>query len=87
VDLIVRVKRDRQIPRLFLIDEDPDVLPNRILLGDDAKAKAGVALVERRKDSFKSRARDVHFGVLCCIGTEWAGDVYRHGHNSAASTE
>jgi hypothetical protein len=46
VELIVRSKGGRQILRLSLIDEDPDVLSNRILLGDDAKAQAGVAPIE-----------------------------------------
>jgi hypothetical protein len=38
VDLILWLKRNRQIPHLFFFDEDSDVLSNRALFSDDAKA-------------------------------------------------
>jgi hypothetical protein len=50
VDLIGRSKPGGQIPRLFLIDENPNVLSNRVLLGDDAEAEAGELPIERSKD-------------------------------------
>jgi len=47
VDLIVWSKHNREIPRLFFIDEDSDVLSNHVLFGDDAKAQAGIATIQR----------------------------------------
>src|SRR2546422_953154 len=47
VDLIVPSKCGRQIQRLFFIDKDPDVLSDRVLLRDDAKAKAWIAVIQR----------------------------------------
>ena len=46
VDLTVWLKRNRQIPHLFFIHEDSDVLSNRVLFGDDAKAQAGIATIQ-----------------------------------------
>ena len=73
--------------RLFLIDEDPDVLSNRILLGDDAKAKAGVTLVERRQNFSERRTLSIHRALPGCVGAQWAGDMHRHRAVSATSTE
>jgi hypothetical protein len=87
VDLIVRSKRGGQIPRLFLIDENPNVLSNRVLLGDDAEAEAGELPIERSKDFRKGRAVNVHFRLLPGVRAERAGNVYRHLYSSAASTE
>ena len=46
VDLTVWLKRNRQIPHLFFIHEDSDVLSNRVLFGDDAEAQAGLATIQ-----------------------------------------
>src|SRR5437867_8572286 len=87
VDLIVRSKRGRQIPRLVLIDENSNVLSNRILLGDDAETETGKTVIQSAEHVADGRTFNLDLAFPPRVGTEWAGDIYRHGHNSTASTE
>src|SRR5881296_2280596 len=87
VDLIVRSKRGRQIPRLVLIDENSNVLSNRVLFRDDAETKTGETLIQSAEHVTDGRTFSLDLAFPPRIGTQWAGNVHRHGHNSTASTE
>jgi hypothetical protein len=87
VDVIVWSKRNRQIPRLFFIDENSDVLSNRVLFGDDAKADARIAPIQRPQDIGNGLALGRNFALLFGVRTKRTGDVNCHGQNSAASIE
>ena len=87
VDLILWLKRNRQIPRLFFIDEDSDVPSNRVLFGDDAKSQAGIATIQCRQHFGQGLAFGLYFAFLFGVRTKRTGDVDCHGQSPAVSTE
>ncbi len=87
MNLIAWSERRGQVPRRVLVDVDCDVRPDRVLLGDDAKAKAAIAAVEVRQDVTEGRTIRVDFMFLPRVGAKRTGDQNLHGYNSTASRE
>src|SRR5204863_2482413 len=54
-DLVVRGERGTEVGRLLLVDEDPDVAPDRILLVDHAEADPRIAPLEVREQRGERR--------------------------------
>src|SRR2546428_11395624 len=50
MNLIAWSERRGQVPRRVLVDVNCDVRPDRVLLGDDSKAKAAIAAGKGRQD-------------------------------------
>src|SRR5207245_1335265 len=87
MNLIAWSERCGQVPRRVLVDVDRDVRPDRVLLGDDAKAKAAIAAVKVRQDVTEGRAVRLDFMLLPCVGAKRTGDQNLHRDNSTASRE
>ena len=87
MNLIAWSERGGQVSRRVLVDVDCDVRPDRVLLGDDAKAKAAIAAFKVRQDVTEGRAVRLDFMFLPRVGAKRTGDQHLHRYNSMASRE
>src|SRR2546426_5657207 len=87
MNLIAWSERCGQVPRRVLVDVDRDVRPDRVLLGDDAKAKAAIAAVKGPQDVTEGRAGRPDFMLLPCVGAKRTGDQKLYSDNSTAPRE
>src|SRR2546427_1869760 len=87
MNLIAWSERRGQVPRRVLVDVDCDVRPDRVLLGDDAKAKAAIAAVKGRQGVTEGRAGPLAFMLFPPGGPKRTGDQKRHRDNSTGPTE
>src|SRR2546422_1879217 len=85
MNLIAWSERRGQVPRRVLVDVDCDVRPDRVLLGDDAKAKAAIAAVKVRQDVTEGRAVHLDFMLLPPVGAKRTGGQNPHPDNTTAS--
>src|SRR5205814_8030722 len=77
-DLVVRGERGTEVGRLLLVDEDPDVAPDRILLVDHAEADPRIAPLEVREQRGERRPARFHLRAPPGVVAKLRGDEDVH---------
>lgn len=78
LNVIAGAQWGREPSRLLIVDKNPDVLPNRVLLRDDAKAQTGTLPVECGERLSQRNAVHLDFTAVGGIRAEWRGDGNSH---------
>src|SRR5206468_8789487 len=77
-DLVVRGECGTEVGRLLLVDEDPDVAPDRVLLVDHAEADPRIAPLEVREQRGERRPARFHVRAPAGVVAKLRGDEDGH---------